>query len=235
MIATFKQTFESLKNLDYGVQIKKMTVGQTLSYWSKYVLLIGILGLIIGIGAVVYFAPQTPKLITENVPDVQFEIKQGKLTTNQKLPFTWQDNESSIYIDETKIIIKSPDGKSPEVKFADIKEDFSFNKMVIANWVANNQTLLLVLGIVLVLVLVLVIGLFGVLGQLFQMALWTVGFWILAIVLKKNLKYLETLKFVIMASVPALAFDIFGLPLLSMAVLAFYAGVWIYRLPTKNK
>lgn len=235
MIVAFKQTLESLRNLDYGVQIKKMTLGQTLSYWIKYIILIAVLGLVIGIGAVVYFAPQVPKLVNEKVPEIEFAIRGGKLTTNQKLPITWQDNESSIYIDETKIVIKSPDGKSSEIKFADVKEDFSFNKKMVVDWIAVNQSLLLILGIGLVLVLTLLLSLLGILGQLLQMALWTVGFWILSLVLKKNLKYLEVLRFVIVASVPALILDIFGLRLLSMGVMAFYTGIWIYRLPVKNK
>ncbi|MEK7504270.1 MAG: hypothetical protein AAB550_02110 [Patescibacteria group bacterium] len=213
MIATFKQTFESLKNLDYGVQIKKMTLGQALTYWSKYIILIGILALVIGIGAVVYFAPQAPKLITEKMPE---------------LPYSWQDNGTEISIDKEKIVFKTPDGKIQEVKVA-------LDKTTIVAWTSANQLLMMVMGIALVLVLVLVIGLFGVLGQLFQMALWTVGFWILGIILKKNLKYLEVFKFVIIASVPALVLDIFGLSLFSMAILAFYTGIWIYRLPRKNK
>jgi hypothetical protein len=235
MIATFKQTLESLRNFDYGVQTKKLTLGQTLSYWFKYIILIGICGLVIGVGAVVYFTPQIPKLITEKVPEVEFAIKDGKLTTNQKLPFSWKDNEMEIYIDETYATFKNNEGKSQEIKFADIKEELSFNKKIVVDWVMANQTWLLVGGVILVLLLTVVVGSFTVLGQLLQMALWAVGFWILAMILKKNLKYLETLRFVIVASVPALVLDIFGLRLISMAVLAFYVGMWIYRLPSKNK
>ena len=94
----------------------------------------------------------------------------------------------------------------------------------------------------LVLILVLIAGSIGILGQFFQMALWTVGFWILNLILKKNLKYLETFRFVVVASVPALILDMINflfndkiLSLLSMAVFVFYAAIWIYRLPTKNK
>lgn len=213
MIAAFKQTLESLRNLDYGVQIKKMTLGQTLSYWIKYIILIAGLGLVIGIGAVVYFAPQIPKLVTEKMPD---------------LPYSWQDNGTEINFDKEKIVFKTSDGQIQEIKVA-------LDKTTIVTWTLANQPLIIVLGIALVLILILVMGLFTVLSQLLQMALWTVGFWILSLVLKKNLKYLEVLRFVIVASVPALILDIFGLRLLSMGVMAFYTGIWIYRLPVKNK
>ena len=242
MIAAFKQTIESLKNLNYGVSIKKMTLGQALSYWVKYVILFAVLGLVVGIGAVVYFAPQIPKLVTEKAPEIDFAVKGGKLTTNQKLPFAWQDNGTEIYIDETHATFKNSEGKSQEIKFADFKEDFSFNKKMVVDWTTANQTLLLGLGVGLVLILVLIAGSIGILGQFFQMALWTVGFWILNLILKKNLKYLETFRFVVVASVPALILDMINflfndkiLSLLSMAVFVFYAAIWIYRLPTKNK
>lgn len=205
MIATFKQTFESLKNLDYGTQIKKMTLGQTLSYWSKYIILLGICGLVVGIGAVVYFAPQIPKFVSDK-------------TTEQ--PFIWKENGMEVYIDQEKFVATSPDGKVNEIKMS---------------LILDNQGKILALGIIVVVIGVFSLGTVGVLAQLFQMALWTVGFWILGLILKKNLKYLEVLRFVIVASVPALILDIFGLRLLSMGVMAFYTGIWIYRLPRKNK
>lgn len=205
MITAFKQTFESLRNLDYGTQIKKMTLGQTLTYWIKYIILIGICGLVIGIGAVVYFAPQIPKFVSDK-------------TTEQ--PFIWKENGMEVYIDQEKFVVTSPDGKVNEIKMS---------------LILNNPGKILALGIVVVIIGVLSLGIVSILGQLFQIALWTVGFWILGLILKKNLKYFEVLKFVIVASVPALVLDILTLRLLAMGILAFYTGIWIYRLPRKNK
>lgn len=205
MIAAFKQTLESLRNLDYGVQIKKMTLGQTLSYWIKYIILIAVLGLVIGIGAVVYFTPQIPKFVADK-------------TVEQ--PFVWKESGMEVYIDQEKFVVTSPDGKINEMKMS---------------LILDNPGKILAMGIALVFMSVLFFGALIILGQLFQIALWTVGFWILGLVLKKNLKYLEVLRFVIVASVPALILDIFGLRLLSIGVMAFYTGIWIYRLPVKNK
>lgn len=202
MLRTFKQTIESVKNLDYGPQILKLSLRQVIWYWFKYVLFIGILIFGLGISAVVYFTPQIPKFISEKAAEQ---------------PFVWKEGGMEIYLDQEKFVATSPDGVVNEIKTSSI---------------LNNQGKILGLGIIVVLFIVLSIGIAGIIRQLFQVVLGALGFWILGLVLKKRLKYSNAIKIVIFASVVPLLLSIFNLTFISMVVWAFYSGAWIYRLPT---
>ena len=93
MIATFKETFTSLQDLKYGQTIIKKTVRQALWYWTKYILLITTLGVILAIAALAYYAPQLPKLLGDQIPDIDLTLKGGLASTTGKQPFIVGDDK----------------------------------------------------------------------------------------------------------------------------------------------
>ncbi len=233
---------ELLKDLNYGSKVIKQTLGQVIWFWFKYVLAIGICGLVIGISALFYYTPQFPKLLTEKVPEVQFTIKNGKLTTNQQLPFKWDDGRMFVYIDENKIILSDSKGENNEIKFADIKEEVKFDKNMIVKWSTENKLWLLGVGLAILFSLILVLGIFYLLWQTIMFLVWSLGFWIFSFILKKKLGYLDIIKLVITASVIPLFISTLNivfqdriLNILSFGILVFYCGIWIYHLPSGKK
>ena len=81
---------ESLRDLNYGSVVIKNSLSHAIWHWFKYVLGIGIGGLVIGVSALVYFTPQIPKFLSEKLPDINLTLKDGKVSTNIPEPYVWE-------------------------------------------------------------------------------------------------------------------------------------------------
>ncbi|KKU29173.1 MAG: hypothetical protein UX42_C0002G0005 [Microgenomates group bacterium GW2011_GWC1_46_20] len=101
VIATFKETLASLQDLKYGQIILQKSVGQALWYWTKYLLLIIAIGVILAIAALTYYAPQLPKILGDQIPDVDLTITSGIASTTVKQPFTAGDDKFIFILDTT--------------------------------------------------------------------------------------------------------------------------------------
>lgn len=259
MLATFKETGKSLRDLHYGSEIIKRSVPEAFWYWLKYPLIIAIIALLIGIAMVTYFAPQIPKLADKYLPEGEFTVQDGLAETTIQQPLVWEDSdfafifnlkgletdldnyENGILILEDRLIARGTDGMRV-IKWSDFEQDFSISKEQVVE--SLNQSKTTILGVLLggvVLVVVLLFGLY-VIWEAISFLVSSVLFWVVAKVLKRKLDFTNTFKLVAYAAVPALLVQLLNmllpnsvLPVLSMAVFVFYVAAWMYRLPKVNK
>ncbi len=218
---------ESLRDLNYGSVVIKNSLSHAIWHWFKYVLGIGMCGLVIGISSLTYFTPQIPKFLQERFP---------------VLPYTWDDGRVSVFLDENKLILNDRKGQSNEIKFSDIKKDFKLDKNSIVKWTEGNKSWLLGAGLAILLSLELIMGGFYLLWQAVAFLLFAVGFWIFGKIIKKNITFRDTLKIVIYAGVLPLLISTLNilfqdkiLDMLSFGLFVFYAGAWIYHLQDSIK
>ncbi len=254
MIATFKETWTSVRDLEYGQKIVKKTVGQAFWYWFKYVLTISLIVFGLAIASLTYLTPQIPQFAEKQLPAIKVHIKDGKLTTDAKQPLVLGDDNFKIIlntegketdIDQIKsgaliladrILIKD-DTQTKIVKFSDSQE-ISVDKPTLVNWLKVNRPGLLALGVA----MALIVGI-GLLGGYFiwKAVIFLLGSLLLLVLSKiahRNLPLIDCLKLVIYAEVPALLVSLILTltvsQIASMAGLltwAFLAVAWIYKLP----
>jgi hypothetical protein len=75
MIATFKEAWASLQDLNYGKEIVDKTFGDVLWYWTKFLILTVAISAAFAVAALTYYAPQLPGILQKNLPDLEFGIK----------------------------------------------------------------------------------------------------------------------------------------------------------------
>lgn len=251
---------QSLKDLNYGNKIVKFSLPQVIWHWFKYVLGIGICGLVIGICALVYFTPQIPKFLSDKLPEVSLSIKDGQVSTNMIEPFIWGDKSMALIINtkgtvddlkeyrsgvlilKDKLVAKN-DKETKLIDLSDFKEELTLSKSVIITWTQNNKFWLLGVGVLMLIMLEIVLGGVFLVWQSIAFVVWSLGFWIFAIFFRKKLGFLNTLKIVIYASVLPLLLSTINmlfqdkmLDTLGLGLQVFYAGVWIYHLDlTKSR
>lgn len=258
MIATFRETAKSLQDLKYGTQILKKTAGQCLWYWSQYLLLFLIVSCVLGLGILVYYTPQLPKLATDNLPDLTLTVKNGKASTNVPEPFVRGDDNFTFIIDTKgtvtnldkyktgllltadKFIAKSEN----ETRIMELKdvENFTGSRSTIVSWLKSHQPNILIFGLV-ALMIVAAIGLgFYWLWNVLTFALWAVALMFGAKTLKKSLSYVDAFKIVVYASVPALLIHLVGfffpgsfLGLFALGIFLFYVYSWTKNLNLSKK
>jgi len=250
---------ESLKDFNYGSKIIKRTLGQVVWYWFKYVLMIGILILVMGMFALVYFTPQIPKFLDNKLPEISLSIKDGQVSTSVAEPYVWGDKNMALVINtqgtvddlkdyqagvlilKNKLVVKN-ENETKLVDLSDIKEEVKFDKAGIVKWSTENKMWLLVVGFAILLSLLLILGIFYLIWQAITFLFWSFGFLLYSKILKKKLQYLDILKLVITASVIPLFISALNivfqdkiLSILSFGVLVYYCAIWIYHLPSGKK
>lgn len=258
MIATFRETAASLQDLKYGAKIIKLSVGQTIWYWTRYLILFLILACVLGLAALVYYTPQLPKLANDNLPDITLSVKDGKASANVPQPFVRGDDKFSFIIDTKgtgaeldkfktgvlltgdKLITKS----ETETKVMSLKnvQNFTGSKTNIVDWLKSHELNLLLIGLVAIILFAAFGGLVYGAWSVIVMALWAILLFLLAKILKKKLEFINALKIIAYASVPSLLISIVGFffpsslfSLISLAALLFYAIAWTYHLTPAKK
>ncbi len=255
MRATFKETWTSIRDLEYGKEIVKKTVGQAFWYWFKYVLTISLVILGLSVATLTYLTPQIPQFAEKTLPDIQVHIKDGKLTTDAKQPLELGDDSFKIILNtagaETDLdqikngaliladrILFKDDTQTKTVKFSELDQEVSADKPTIVNWLKDHRLGLLMLG----LVIALVTGIVLLGGYLvWKTLVFLLGSLILLLVgkiLHRNLTFVDSLKLTIYAAAPALMISvIFTLtasqigPTLSLITWVFLATAWFLKLP----
>jgi hypothetical protein len=251
---------ESLKDLNYGEKIIKKSLGHAIWYWFKYVLGVGIGGLVIGISALVYFTPQIPKFLSEKLPDINLTLIDGEVSTNMPEPYVWGDKDMALIINtkgtvddlrEYKIgvlilkdkIVAKQESETKLIDLSEFKDEASLSKEMIVSWTQNNKIWILVVGLSMLLVIEFILGIVYLIWQVFAFLFWSLAFFIVSKILKKNLGFTNILKIVLTASVVPLLISTLNilfqdkiLDTLSIGIFVFYAGAWIYRLDlTKSR
>ncbi len=250
MIATFKETIKSLRDVKYGKEIVKKSVGQALWYWTKYLLLIVGVGVVLAVAALTYYTPQLAKLAMVNLPDVTLSVKDGQVSTDVPQPFVRGDDNFLFIIDTKgsvdnldkakagvlilgdKIVTKS-ERETRIVSLQDV-QDFTTSKSLVVAWINTHQMTIFGLGLALILTTVAVLGGLFWLWEVAGFALWALVLLLAAKLMKKNLLYINAFKIAAYASVISLlirALTLFSggaiLSLLALAAFLFYALSWI--------
>jgi len=256
VIATFKETLASLQDLKYGQIILQKSVGQALWYWTKYLLLIIAIGVILAIAALTYYAPQLPKILGDQIPDVDLTITSGIASTTVKQPFTAGDDKFIFILDTTgklEDLDKYPAGvliledkvvakkDSADIRIYPLKDfpDGTFTKDIVLNWVKNNQLLILGLGAVALLLFAVFITGFTWIWKLGGMAIFALLVWLASRVIKRTISLADSLKLVLYASVlPTLVGTVSVLSpnsqissIIQLALLLLYSLGWLWYLP----
>ncbi len=259
MITTLKETWVSVRNLEYGQQIVKKTVGQAFWYWFKYVLAISIILMVIALASLTYFTPQLPKFAETMLPDISITIKDGQLTSTAPQPyvagdanFTFILNTNGKVEDAAKLkvgvlvlsdraIVKN-DTETRVFNFSDIKDNFTVTKNGVTNWLKDSKSTLLLVGLVIIL-----IGTILTLGT-YLISKW-IGFLIGALLLlamgkiiHRSVNFADTLKLAIYAAVPSLVVSLLltfvpnqSNSVISLGVWVFFACAWLVKLPLEKK
>ena len=259
MIATFKETITSLQDLKYGQTIIKKTVRQALWYWTKYLLLVTVIGVILAVAALTYYAPQLPKLLGDQIPDVDLTITSGIASTTVKQPFTAGDDKFIFILDTTgkledldkypagvliledKVVAKKDAG---DIRVYPLKDfpDGTYTKSIILDWVKNNQLLILGLGAVALLLFAVFITGFTWIWKLGGMAIFALLVWLASRVIKRTISLADSLKLVLYASVlPTLVGAVSLLSpttqissIIQLGLLLLYSLGWLWYLPLKK-
>lgn len=252
MLATFRETITSLKDLNYGKTIITKTVGQAIWYWTKYLLLISIIGFILSLGLLAYYTPQSHALAREHFPDIDLTLKAGKLTAS---PFTQEGKDIVLIINtkgspsdldkypagllllEDKYIIKDNSGRTETRDYADLG-DFHLDKPLVINWLSQNQFLVFVIGLICLLIITLLLTFLSWTIRVIAFFIWAVLVWIVALFLKRQISYLDSFKLVLYASVLPLLLSPIAHPvtsLISFGVFVYYSLSWLSRLDRRVK
>jgi len=247
---TFKETWTSIRDLKYGQVIVKKTVGQAFWYWFKYVLSVTLIFVGLAIASLTYFAPQLPKLVAKSVPDIWVSITNGKLSTNATQPLILGDDnfklvintkgkesdidqlQAGILVLEDKLVTKN--GSDIQViKFTDIKDEVKVDKQTVVSWLEGNKILLLAIGLGAILLIATVLLGTYVGWKILVFLIAGLLLWLVAKVTHRQIKYVDGLKLVAYAAVPALIFTFIPGQLgamLSMGTWVFLSCAWLVKL-----
>lgn len=256
MIATFKETARSVRDTKYGSVIVKRTVGESIWYWTKYLIAMVVIGVCMGIAALTYYVPQLPKVAMENLPDIQVAVKDGKFSTNAVEPFVRGDENFSLILNSKgdvtdldnfktgmlvlsdRVVVKSEN----ETRIMDLKEvqNFSADRNGIVSWLKSHQSNLMGIGVVSVIVIAIFLGGFFWIWQMVWFVIWAAIMMLASKLMKKPVEFANALKIVAYASVISLilrvlfsAVNVPSLPILAFVAFLFYAFSWVNNLNSK--
>lgn len=259
MIATFKETLASLQDLKYGQTIIKKTVGQALWYWTKYLLLIAIVGVILAIAALTYYAPQLPRLLDDQIPNLDLTIKDGQASTTVQQPFVAGDDKFIFILDTTgklEDLDKYPAGilvladkvvakkDSADIRIYPLKDfpDGTFTKTLVLDWIKNNQLTILGLGTAVAIFLGLFITGLAWMWKVSGLVIFALLVWVASHLIKRTVSVADSLKLVLYASVlPILVSTVSILSpasklstIIQLGLLLLYSLGWLWYLPPKK-
>lgn len=253
MLATFKETIHSFRDLRHGDNIVKNSVGHELWYWTKYLLTLAILGLVVALAVLTYFTPQLFKIASQTLPDITITVKEGKASANVPQPFVRGDENFSFIIDTKgdgqeldkyksgmlltadKLITKSTN----ETRITELKEveDFTASKAMVVDWLKTHQATILIAGIVLALLIFVLMGGMYYAWNMLWFLIWSLLLLIVGKIFKKKLVFTNAFKLVVHASVFAFfvqfiatLLSVRNADMVALLVVLFYSISWTYNL-----
>ncbi len=260
MIRTFKETLASLQDKQYGKLIIAKPFPRVLWYWSQYFLLVAAVTLILVLAAVTYFIPQLPRLLRDNLPTAAVQVKSGRLTTTLSQPAVFGSSDFPIIVDTTastsaelgnvttgvlvtgdKILFKQDANTTQTQNISDFP-DFHTDKNTLVSYVTAHQIRLWLIVVGLLLGFSLLLSAFLWIGRLLGFAIWSLIFWLAALLLKRRLTYLQIFNLVLYASVLPFLMDAFLalapnqlISFVSLGVFLYFMITWLLALPRADK
>ena len=219
MIATFKETITSLQDNKYGQVIITKPLKPVIWYWTKYLILIAVIPLILVIVILTRFLPEIPQIIKSQLPEGTLTAKDHILTSTISQPLRYEESDMAIIFDlqasssaiesisngvlitKDKIIVKSADGQTQTRDYLNLP-DFSVDKYQIADWLQNHRYQIWVAGMVVIIILGIIIFMLTWFYRILVSLFWSLVFWLFNRFITKNpLSYLQVFNLVIYASV----------------------------------
>ena len=259
MIATLKETFFSLSSKAYGREIVKKTVRQSIWYWSKYVIAVGVLFFVISLGLVFYYTPQAARLLDENLPNLDLTVKDGKASSSVNQPYLMGDSkfmfildtkgdpkqldayDSGLIILGDKIVAKSKANETQEYKLKDFG-DFNIDKQIVVSQVAKNKINLAVTLIITTVALLILGSLVYWVFNLVSLLISSLIIFIFASVAHKKITYANSFKIAVHAATITFLLSALSLfssvlfsSLINLGVFFIYSFVWVYNIPPLPK
>ncbi len=257
MFSAFRETIASLKSSTYGATILTKPFRWVLWYWTKYLILLASIPMVISIFIITWYLPQAPRFITANFPAGSVTVKNHLLSTTIKEPYKTGNQDFALIINtaggtgdlasvsggmlflKDQLVVKSPG--TGQLQSQDYKQipDFSFNRDQLAKWINSNSFKLWLILFAAVLVIGLVTA---ATGWVFRLALYGfcgLLFWLMGrYLLKKSLTFIQALAVALYASVPQLVISlvlslVFSdlLNLLVILLFTYLSINWIRNLP----
>lgn len=251
MMTAFKETWTSVRDLDYGQVIIKKTVGQAFWYWFKFVLVIAVVLTVLAVASLTYFAPQLPKLVNKSVPDIKVSIENGKLSTNATQPLTLGDDnfkfilntkgksvdidkiQAGVLVLEDKLLAKNG-SDIRTFNFSEVGGDIKLDKKTAVNWLESNKMPLMGIGLGAILLIgTILLGTY-VGWKLIVFLIAALLLWLVAKIIHRQITFTDGLKIVAYAAVPALFISFVPSQLgvtLSLGIWIFLSCGWLVKLP----
>jgi hypothetical protein len=247
VIKTVKETIASIQDVKYR---------QVLWYWTKYLIFISVIPLIIGVLAFTRYLPESPKFIQDKFPEGRLTVKNHQMITTITEPYKVGNQDFTLIIDaggdakeldtvtngilllKDKVVIKTPDNQLDIQDYTKIP-DFSTDKTEIYSWVSGHLFHLWLGGVAGILILGIIGFIFSWVFRIAVYGLWALIFWILGkYLLKKTLTYLQSLSVVLYASIIQLVLSLFLaiapnqlLEALGTVLFVYFTFTWIRNLP----
>ena len=259
MLSTFRETLTSLQDKNYGQVISQKSLRQAIWYWTKYLLLLTLIPIVLGLIALTYFVPQLPKLLDTTLPDFSLAIRNNRLVQFAPQPFSWGNSDFSFLVDIThpqanlndykagiliqsdRVVTKDLDGAVTTQPLQKLM-DFNLSKPQGVSWTKDNTPLLLALGLSTLILGALVISSTSWLLQISAMSLWSTILWLVGRLIHRPLPFQTLFKLALYASVLPLlvsAVNVLSssaaLEFLSLGLFLFYFLSWFWNLTTSPK
>lgn len=256
MLKTVRETLASLKDKSYGNIIVSQSLGSSLWYWTKYLLVFTIIPWVVFVLMLTYFLPQLPRALRENLPDAQIALRNGHFSTSLpdgshfgdksfSLVINTQATDSSVLkeydsgvlIASSAAYVRSSDGTSDYSHYPQ-NINFTVSKSQVVSWVSSHQGQIWLGSFVALTLLAAFMSTLYWVYSLFLYALGGLALWLVARVSRRQLNIAGAMKLSIYASIlPFLVGTLFSvssnsLIVLVLLVIYFYLGyTWIQNLP----
>jgi len=257
VIATFKETLTSWKNVAYGRDIITKPVKSVLWYWTKYLILISLIPFILIIFLLTRLVPQSPRLIRDYLPEGTLTMTDHTLSSTITQPSVFRDGDfeiifdlnatpsafsstaSGILIGSDRLTIRSADGQLQNLDYSAIP-DFSTDKFQLADWIQSRLREVWFGGFLIITVLGLILFALSWFWRVVGMLIGALLFWaVLRYFMHRDLRYLQVLNLVVYASVlplllSVLLFFVSGdvTSLINIAILIYFVYNWVKNIDT---
>jgi hypothetical protein len=221
MLNTFKETYRSIIDKQYGNVIVAKKLREALWYWTKYLILFTVLPVILFIFLITYFVPQLSKLASSQLPEVTVSLAQGKLSVDPYKPLVFGNADYRVIVDlegkstlldttpsgllvlQDRIIFKNSQDDSRTIDYQKMG-DFQITKSTVVNWLSQNQ--LKIYGFLFLAIILIAIVSFTAywLTSLFTYAAWSAIYFFISKIIKRPMRFMPILLLTIYASVPSL-------------------------------
>lgn len=217
----------------YGQAIVAKTVSQSFFFWLKYFFFILILYFLLLVGMVVYYVPQLSQLAKKTLP-ISLSLTHGQLILDPPTPLEFKFSDASVTFGTTGITTKYPDGQTDSQSYP-TNQNYSLTRVQAVEWLASNQSSLLLIGILGALLLVFSLGLVYAAFQLLLIFILVLVATLVSRLRCSNLNFSVNCKLVFHALVPPLLLSLLapGLvsTLITFVLFGYYYFTWIKNLP----